>query len=466
MGTNNPLDTRPGGINHDENHTDDSTSAKKHKSSDESTQNSTLSASKTNDNGMIPNFFNATDEGPFRVHIEYIDSPSTKDREIQRLMVAQTLQTKLKLTGITDVKKFGRKTVTVYFNDFNLANDLVSKKTELEKFLFKAYIPNSYLYVTGVLRNVDQEFDLDDFQSELQLTHPVVKVERMTRFDRDTNTRINTNSVRIMFRASKLPNEIIAYHTKIHVSPFVGRVKQCNKCCRYGHYAEQCKSKVKKCCRCGQEDHPDKVACVQKCLYCKKEHDSTSSACEEKQRQKNIKYLMAKNNISYFEAMEQFPTYTSNTYAVLENIEEFPVLERKSYSNVTKGSRTRTTPTTKSNPTTPRNRLAVSEKFRKTAQLKRQQQSERRNLPTAEQQTNPLAGPSFNFVNIHKTTLVEKIADDFKKMEEIALNNIKSGKLDNNNPIFLFNNTSNSQTSKQNTSWNEDESMEEELKVD
>lgn len=122
--------------------------------------------------GNSPNFYTEDDDGPFRVHIEYVECSATKDLEIKSLTVGQIIQTRLKLPGVVDVKKFGKKTVTIYYNDYEKANQLVSNQ-ELLKYNLKAYVPSSYLLVTGVSRGVDQIVDLEDLKEELAKNFPV-----------------------------------------------------------------------------------------------------------------------------------------------------------------------------------------------------------------------------------------------------------------------------------------------------
>lgn len=63
-----------------------------------------------------------------------------------------------------------------------------------------------------------------------------------------------------------------------------------------------------------------------KCAFCKSSaHSSDFDKCPEKERQNNIKRLMAKRTVTYAEAREQIPA-TSNMYESLANLEGFPTL--------------------------------------------------------------------------------------------------------------------------------------------
>ena len=375
----------------------DNNLAKKKKLNDEETQ---VSNSQKHDEAggnpaETPNFYDAKDEGPFKVHVEF--EIEQENREISSLFVSQLIQSKLRIANVTDVKKFGRRTVTVYFNSHLAANNLANTITakELKKHNLKAYIPESYLFVSGVLRGVDILVDLEDLELKLRILYNVHKLTRMTRMDSETDMRVDTNNVKITFRANKLPDYVTVYNTKLTVSPFLGRIKQCRKCLRYGHYQDQCKSKVSKCQDCGEASHDENEECRLKCVFCKGQHSAFDPKCEERQRQRNVKFLMAKNNIGYFEALELHPTYTKNTYSILENLHEFPELPpvRKTYAKTTTLS--------------PRSRVARTIKPNKVWNTK-SNRIETEHTMEMEHTPDPLAGPAYNFINTNKTTEGEK----------------------------------------------------------
>ncbi|XP_065094684.1 uncharacterized protein LOC135715275 [Ochlerotatus camptorhynchus] len=60
------------------------------------------------------------------------------------------------------------------------------------------------------------------------------------------------------------------------------------------------------------------------CLYCKKKHKTTDPNCPEWNKQRNIKTIMAKSNMTYLEAKELSPIFTQNRYDLLEELSESP----------------------------------------------------------------------------------------------------------------------------------------------
>lgn len=382
----------------------------------------------SNDKVFEKYYYESSDTAPYRVHIELIDSRESHDKELSKLYIGQLLEKKLKVNNITDTKKFGRKTITVYFNNHNAANSLTDNEN-LKTYGLKAYIPGSYLFVTGVIRRVDLEVDLEDLQEELKKKYAVHKIERMTRIDPESRKRTQTNSVRIVFRANKIPDYVVIYYTKIHISPFVGRVKQCKKCFRFGHYQDQCKTKEQKC---GKAESHDDGMCLVKCVNCGRSHASMDQECLEFKRQKNIKYLMAKNNVGYYEAMELYPTYTNkNQFGLLENLQDFPELPaRNSYSNVAKNS--------------PRSRVV----YRETKRPRLNPPAKESTLPVGTVEDH-LGGKPFHFENPHKTSELERTV----KMLSQSQNKINNS----NNTVKWITETNTQKTNSLEEDWNYDD---------
>lgn len=77
------------------------------------------------------------------------------------------------------------------------------------------------------------------------------------------------------------------------------------------------------------------------CGHCKGPHSANDGRCPEKSRQNNIKILMDSKSLNYREALDLFPQYTSNSFDLLQDLDEFPVLTRQTYSKVLKPEKNR-----------------------------------------------------------------------------------------------------------------------------
>ena len=82
--------------------------------------------------------------------------------------------------------------MVVYTNNFESAYLLV-KSEELIKFNVKAYVTKIYIYVTGVMGNVDLDIDLTDLKEEINLNYKCVEVSRMQKLNKELNENCKSN---------------------------------------------------------------------------------------------------------------------------------------------------------------------------------------------------------------------------------------------------------------------------------
>lgn len=91
------------------------------------------------------------------------------------------------------------------------------------------------------------------------------------------------------------------------VNPSIRSTVQCNRCLRYGHTQKFCRSDPR-CSHCGISKHtisecPTVHATDPSCFFCKLPHVATDRSCQEWSTQKDIKKIMATENISYKDAL-------------------------------------------------------------------------------------------------------------------------------------------------------------------
>ncbi|XP_065087632.1 uncharacterized protein LOC135709261 [Ochlerotatus camptorhynchus] len=163
-----------------------------------------------------------------------------------------------------------------------------------------------------------------EIKENMQCLVRILDVNRLHRFV--DNVKTASNRISVTFRTSKLPEEVKLYCCLNKVMAFINKPVICHNCLRYGHKTDSCRSK-KRCTVCAlQHEGMDSGDCPnpKKCMYCKKAHRTTDSECPEWSRQRNIKTIMSKTNLTYMEARELNPVLTQNRYEILENVEEFP----------------------------------------------------------------------------------------------------------------------------------------------
>ena len=90
--------------------------------------------------------------------------------------------------------------------------------------------------------------------------------------------------------------------------PSIRSPVQCNRCLRFGHTQKYCRSEAK-CSHCGESKHPLESCPFSQttepiCLFCQLSHLSTDRSCQELVYQKDIKKIMATENISFKDAVD------------------------------------------------------------------------------------------------------------------------------------------------------------------
>lgn len=256
------------------------------------------------------------DEGPFRVYVELNDSDQQKS--INKISVGRMLRKVFGITNhVTEIKNAGRKKVLVYTNTFTAANRLVQNNV-VGSYGYKAYIAKHLVSVTGVIAGIPTDLSDEEIMQDLHSLVPVMEVYRFHRFV--NNAKIPSTRVSVTFRASKLPELVKLFSCSIKVEPFYRKAFLCLNCLRYNHKAVNCRSS-RRCHGCGErhESEEDYKGCSKphRCIYCKKNHSTTDENCPERQRQNNIKSVMAHKALTFFEAKELYPIPTSNSFNAL-----------------------------------------------------------------------------------------------------------------------------------------------------
>lgn len=262
------------------------------------------------------------DQGPYTIYIEYInigaDSKPLNDIRTGRLL------NKLRLKSALNTKQIGKFRNKIVFKDKDEANKLISDKS-LEPENLKAFIPKQYVERVGVIKDVPEELSENEILENIVSKY---KVKAIWRFKRklDTGNMVNTSTIKIVFEGQLIPDEVVLFFACRKVLPYIFSVTQCRLCFLFGHIEKNCKGQ-KRCQICSEVNLEDHVCSnVVKCRHCNEQHTSNSKLCLEFRRQKHIKELMSLKNMSFQEANGMLPK-VQNRFTVLENLEEFPMLE-------------------------------------------------------------------------------------------------------------------------------------------
>lgn len=205
--------------------------------------------------------------------------------------------------GINNIKPNGHQKVKVTFDSIFHANICLDSPLLAEHKL-SAYIPSTLIFSYGVIK-LDTSLSEEDFLEGAKCTVPIIGFKRIVvhRDGKLTTTRI----VEIKFLSTKIPKSLSIYNVLFDVSPSVRSPLQCNKCLRFGHTHKFCRSSPR-CSHCGENKHsidqcPTAQATDPRCLFCHLPHLATDRKCQEWDFQRDIKKIMATENISFRDAI-------------------------------------------------------------------------------------------------------------------------------------------------------------------
>lgn len=296
------------------------------------TQNSTDSLP-VNDQQQAKNdiLYSPSDKGPFICYIESTDKVGFPIGKNNNIKIARDIFN-LKLTDILKITNKGLNRIAVQFTNCFAANNFVKNNSLIDKG-YKIFIPFNFVTSKGIARRVDLDLSEEELLKHCS-TKDKIKILNVRRMNRKivnedkTVTYVPTGTVLFTFQGLNIPKYINFYYLEFNVSIYVAPVTQCFKCLRYGHTRNNCKGR-ERCFNCAGNIHnSEDEPCITRCFFCKDEHKSTDKRCPEQVRQKNIKSLMAFENITFFEANAMVKrNYTaSNDYVYNPN--DFPSLRK------------------------------------------------------------------------------------------------------------------------------------------
>lgn len=265
--------------------------------------------------------YNEEDDGPFRIVMEVKEK---EERGINKITVARMLKTKNFIDKIIDIRKAGRKKVTIYLKDRESANELLNSSQLFEP-KYVLYLPIFFIVIKGVISGIPVDMTEDEINEELISDYDVLDLYRMSRYV--NGKRVEADKICVSFRAKALPNFVKICYLRSRVDPFVSKVIHCHKCLRFNHKADNCKSKSR-CKNCGKQNceaFTNNEECKSKtyCVHCKVDHKVFEKGiCNEIDKQKTIKKIMTSRAVSYIEVRDEFDFFTQNKFSVIEEVVE------------------------------------------------------------------------------------------------------------------------------------------------
>lgn len=280
-------------------------------------------------------FYEAKDKGPYVV---YMDSSQKTDNAIGKmssLKIAREIF-QLNLKNVNKINNKGSNRISIEFSNFQSANDLINNEN-LKNKGYNIFIPGNYITCKGIVRHIDVDENIEDFDNICQSSVPILNAKRLNRkvIKEGKIEYVPTGTILFTFKGTYLPKIVYFYNLPYPVNIYVSPVTQCYSCLLYGHTKKNCKGKAK-CFNCAEnvhlENETETFPCKTKCHFCREEHKTTNKSCQEHKRQQEIKKLMAYENITFFDADKMCPkNYIPNREYVLDP-RKFPSTLNKTYN--------------------------------------------------------------------------------------------------------------------------------------
>lgn len=156
--------------------------------------------------------------------------------------------------------------------------------------------------VYGIVRGVDLELNDKEIMEILESSTKIVSVKRLDRME-NGGKWVKSETIRICFEESTLPPYVYAYGCRFKVESYVFPVNQCSGCWKFGHLLKFCPTKKKLCPKCGSPEHSNCELNNYKCLNCKGSHLVLDKSCPVFLKEKTIRNIMCKENLTYRKAL-------------------------------------------------------------------------------------------------------------------------------------------------------------------
>ncbi|KAL4084799.1 hypothetical protein QTP88_027701 [Uroleucon formosanum] len=209
-----------------------------------------------------------------------------------------------KFNGIVNIKPAGSKKIKITF-DTIINGNLCLSSNQLNVNGFFVTTPTNLIFSYGIIK-LENSVSEEEFREGLQSLVPIAAFKRIT--IKKDDVIIQTRTVELKFVAPKIPSVISLFNMLYNVKPSIRSPVQCNQFLRFGHTQKYCRSNPR-CSHCGESKHsmdscPVIDATDPVCLFCKLPHLATDRRCREWLTQKEIKKIMATENISYKDALD------------------------------------------------------------------------------------------------------------------------------------------------------------------
>lgn len=260
--------------------------------------------------------YKPTDKQPYHVNAEFKND--TNALELGKLLH------KYQIKSITRIDTLSKLKARITLTDWKQANKMMKLDGYEDLKPFVLTIPSTYVHSEGIIRDVPINFTDEEIRKYSKSSAPITSCVRLTYWNHATQKAIPSTTIKVTFRANKVPEEVYCYYTVFKVAPYIQKPLFCRNCLSYGHFKKYCKSQQLSCKTCTEPAHDSATSCAPKCKHCTDginadKHITNAKTCPEFINQFEIKKTMTINKITFREAklkikkMNPTPAETKNT---------------------------------------------------------------------------------------------------------------------------------------------------------
>lgn len=251
-------------------------------------------------NEIKTEIYKSTDRGPYYVIVEQTD--------IDPIDLGLLLK-RIPNINLCNLVKIAKNKVRIQAQNFSAANKLIAHQSLVGLTNYKVYLPKHYVVTAGVVRNIPAKYSVVEIKRNITSNFEIDEVERLNKWDNDQQKPIPSESIKITFRSTCVPDQIYIAYCPVKVDLYVQRPLFCKTCLSYGHLIKFCRSNTPLCGNCTQPKHDDKISCKPKCKFCPEplnsEHRTSSVNCPTFKFQYAIKRIMALKKNTFWEAKDE-----------------------------------------------------------------------------------------------------------------------------------------------------------------
>lgn len=217
----------------------------------------------------------------------------------KQFKMAKLLQSE-NILNISSIQYKSPYKILIQFGDKKSAQKLIECKKILDLDIRCHYV-NEISVSYGVIKNVDLDVDDEEIMKNIESDLEIVSIKRLKRIN-SSGKWIDSETIRISFKASTLPQYVSIYGCRFKVEPYMFPVTQCSGCWKFGHIIRTCPSGKIVCPKCG-ENHPNCDTTRYICINCKGEHMALNKSCPVFIKEKKIRCIMRDMNCTYRKAL-------------------------------------------------------------------------------------------------------------------------------------------------------------------